>query len=150
MHILSTTCKFALVAGLLLHAQDVWAEREHLEFNRDIRPILSDKCFACHGFDAKTREADLRLDTGEGAYALRDGVQAIKPGAPEHSEVWKRITSTDAEELMPPPDSNKQLTHKEKDLLKRWIEQGAEYQPHWALVPPRKLIPSESALKKTH
>jgi len=146
MHILSTTCKFALVAGLLLHAQDVWAERAHLEFNRDIRPILSDKCFACHGFDAKTREADLRLDTAEGAYALRDGVQAIKPGSLDHSEVWKRITSTDAEELMPPPDSNKQLTDREKNLLKRWIEQGAEYQPHWALVPPRKHIPSESAL----
>ncbi|MEJ6701374.1 MAG: PSD1 and planctomycete cytochrome C domain-containing protein [Akkermansiaceae bacterium] len=121
------------------------ANPERLEFNRDIRPILSDKCFACHGFDAKTREAKLRLDTAEGAYALRDGTQAIKPGSLDHSEVWKRITSTDAEEMMPPPESNKQLTDREKERLKRWIEQGAEYQAHWALVPPRKHLPSEGA-----
>ena len=131
-----------MMAGLVGPA---CANPERLEFNRDIRPILSDKCFACHGFDAKTREAKLRLDTAEGAYALRDGTQAIKPGSLDHSEVWKRITSSDTEEMMPPPDSNKQLTDREKERLKRWIEQGAEYQAHWALVPPRKRLPSADA-----
>ena len=114
------------------------AAPETIEFNRDIRPILSDKCFACHGFDAKTREAELRLDTPEGAYALIDGVQAIKPGDLNASEVWRRIITTDKEEVMPPPESHKHLTDAEKDLLKRWIEGGAEYQQHWAFVPPKK------------
>lgn len=131
----SAICRLALVVGLLLSAPGAWAK---LEFNRDIRPILSDKCFACHGFDAKTREAGLRLDTEEGAYSLKDGVQAIKPGALQESEVWHRITHADEDELMPPPESNKSLTEGEKEVLKRWIEDGAKYQPHWAFVPPKK------------
>ena len=118
-----------------------FAQADDLEFNRDIRPILSDKCFACHGFDAKTREAGLRLDTEEGAYALQDGVQAIKPGDLEGSEVWHRVSHPDADEMMPPPESNKSLTEEEKKLLKRWIEEGAKYQPHWAFVPPKKIAP---------
>lgn len=100
------------------------------EFNRDIRPILSDRCFACHGFDAKAREADLRLDVAEAAYADK----AIVPGKPEASEAWKRITSDDPDEVMPPADSHLKLSAAEKSLLKRWIEAGAVYQPHWALV----------------
>jgi len=131
----SAICRFAFVVGLLLSAPGVWAK---LEFNWDVRPILSDKCFACHGFDAKTREAGLRLDTEEGAYSLKDGVQAIKPGALQESEVWHRITHADEDELMPPPESNKSLTEGEKEVLKRWIEDGAKYQPHWAFVPPKK------------
>jgi hypothetical protein len=118
-----------------------FAEPPPVEFNRDIRPILSDKCFACHGFDAKTREAKLRLDTVEGAYELRKGTRAIKPGDLEHSEVWHRISSTDADEVMPPPESNKHLTEREKRLLKRWIGEGAKYEPHWSFVPPRKTKP---------
>ena len=131
----SAICRLALVVGLLLSAPGAWAK---LEFNRDVRPILSDKCFACHGFDAETREAGLRLDTEEGAYSLKDGVQAIKPGALQESEVWHRITHSDEDELMPPPESNKSLTEGEKEVLKRWIEDGAKYQPHWAFVPPKK------------
>ncbi len=100
------------------------------EFNRDIRPILSDRCFVCHGFDAKAREADLRLDTPEGAYADK----AIVPGKPQESEAWQRITSKDPDEVMPPADSHLKLSESEKALLKRWIEAGAKYQPHWSLV----------------
>ncbi len=131
-------CKLTLAASLLLHAPGALAESARLEFNRDIRPILSDKCFACHGFDANERKADLRLDIPEGAYALNDDIQAIKPGDLQSSEVWRRITSTDEDEVMPPPESNKHLTDVEKDLLKRWIEKGAQYQLHWAFVPPKK------------
>ena len=133
--------KLGIATSWLMMAAMASGTPERLEFNRDIRPILSDKCFACHGFDAKTREAELRLDTPEGAYALRDETQAIKPGDLKHSEVWKRVTSTDEDEVMPPPESNKHLTGGEKALIKRWIEEGAEYQPHWAFVPPRKPVP---------
>ena len=114
------------------------ADDGKLRFNQDIRPILSDNCFACHGFDAKKRKADLRLDTPEGAYAVIDGAQAIKPGDLAKSEVWARIISEDEEEVMPPPDSHKKLTAEQKAIIKRWIEQGAEYQKHWAFETPVK------------
>lgn len=109
-----------------------------VQFNRDIRPILSDKCFACHGTDAKTRKAGLRLDTPEGAYAEREGRSAITPGSLAESEVWARITAEDPDEVMPPPKTNKSLTAEEKETLKRWIEQGAPYQKHWSFEPPVK------------
>jgi hypothetical protein len=134
----SAASNLAFAAGLLLFAPGVWAK---LEFNRDIRPILSDKCFACHGFDAKTREGGLRLDTEEGAYFLKDGVQAIKPGDLQGSEVWHRITHVDEDEVMPPPESNKSLTKEEREVLRRWIEEGGKYQAHWAFVPPKKMAP---------
>lgn len=132
-------CTPALIAGLLVVAPVASGEAGRVEFNRDIRPILSDKCFACHGFDAKSREANLRLDTEEGAYALRDGVRAIKPGDLEGSELWHRINNPDPEEVMPPPESNKELSSSERDLLKRWIEEGAEYEEHWAFVVPKRI-----------
>ena len=109
---------------------------EPLSFNRDIRPILSENCFACHGFDSKKREADLRLDTPEGAYTAKDGAFPIKPGDLAKSEVWQRIITTDEDDLMPPPTSHKKLTQKQKDTLKLWIEQGAGYQKHWAFEKP--------------
>ncbi len=108
-----------------------------IEYNRDIRPILSENCFACHGPDAKNRKAKLRLDDREAA--IKAG--AIAPGKVEGSEVLARIASRDADEVMPPSDSNKSLTAAQKDTLRRWIEQGAEYQAHWAYVPPRKVEP---------
>ena len=138
----------ACVSGSLLVLPEAWAGSTRVEFNRDILPILSDKCFACHGFDAKTRKAKLRLDTAEGAYALRDGAQAIKPGVLDRSEVWHRITSTDPEVVMPPPKRDKNLSEAEKDLLRRWIEQGAEYQPHWAFTLPKKIKPDAVAGEK--
>lgn len=107
-----------------------------LEFNRDIRPILSDNCFACHGFDVHTREADLRLDTRDGALSDESGSPAIVPGKPEDSELWLRIIATDDDSKMPPPSSHKQLTDAQRDTLKRWIEQGAPYQNHWSFEPP--------------
>jgi hypothetical protein len=123
-----------LVLLLLVVAPTVPAD-EPLSFNRDIRPILSDKCFACHGFDAKKRQADLRLDTFEGATADHDGRHAVVAGKLDQSELWTRINHTDPDQRMPPADSNKKLTDKEKELLKRWIEQGAAYQKHWSFEP---------------
>ena len=118
------------------------ADRQ-LSFNRDIRPILSDNCFGCHGFDSKKRKAELRLDLPEGAYGKGEsGELAIVPGKPEVSEFWKRILSSDKEEVMPPLKSHKTLSQKEKDTLRSWIEQGASYQKHWAFeVPVKAPIP---------
>ncbi|WP_345737800.1 PSD1 and planctomycete cytochrome C domain-containing protein [Prosthecobacter algae] len=109
-----------------------------LDFNRDIRPILSDNCFACHGFDAKKRKADLRLDTPEGAYALIDGIQPIKPGDPAASSIIERILSTDEDEVMPPPESHKKITPQQAEILQRWIKEGAKYKNHWAFEKPIK------------
>jgi hypothetical protein len=121
---------------ILLVLVSVAVAEEPLSFNRDIRPILSENCFACHGFDSKHREAELRLDTPEGAYTAKDGAFPIKQGDLAKSEVWQRIITTDEDDLMPPPKSHKKLTQKQKDTLKLWIEQGAPYQKHWAFEKP--------------
>eukprot|EP01031_Cornospumella_fuschlensis_P016440 gene16440-20093_t len=112
-----------------------------LDFNRDIRPILSDNCFACHGLDAKKRKADLRLDTAEGALAINDGVQAVKPGDPTASALIQRIITTDPDEVMPPPESHKKITPQQLSILKQWIAEGAGYKKHWAFEPPVKATP---------
>ncbi len=112
-----------------------------LDFNRDIRPILSDNCFACHGFDAKKRKADLRLDTPEGAYTAIEGTFPIKPGAPQSSTIIHRALATDEDEIMPPPETNKKLSPAQIETLKRWIAEGAEYQKHWSFEPPVKTTP---------
>src|SRR5580693_3338283 len=99
-----------------------------LQFNRDIRPILSDRCFKCHGPDKNSRKANLRLDMGESAYAQSkksDGCPIV-PGKPEESLVCRRIFSTDADEIMPPPDWNLKLSAAEKEKIKLWIAQGAK------------------------
>ncbi|MEN3941499.1 PSD1 and planctomycete cytochrome C domain-containing protein [Prosthecobacter sp. SYSU 5D2] len=106
------------------------APAEKPDFNRDIRPILSSKCYACHGPDEDSREAGLRLDVREDAVK-----EAIVPGSPDKSEFWHRVTTTDKDDVMPPPSSPKQLTDKERDLLNRWIQTGAEYQQHWSFLP---------------
>jgi len=114
---------------------------DKLEFNRDIRPILSDNCFSCHGIDAKHREAKLRLDTAAGALAeAESGAIPIQPGVLAKSEVWLRIISDDKDEIMPPPKSHKKLTAAQKETIKRWIEQGAPYQRHWAFEAPVKAV----------
>ena len=112
-----------------------------VEFNRDIRPILSDKCFTCHGPDSAKRQAGLRLDRAEDSTAERDGPRAIVPRDVSKSEVVRRIVSRDPDEQMPPPKSNLSLTPKEVSLIQQWIEQGAEYQPHWAFLAPHAVVP---------
>ena len=109
-----------------------------IEFNRDVRPILAENCFACHGFDAKKREAELRLDTPEGAYALHDGVPAIKPGAPAESEALRRILTQDTDDVMPPRKSHKKITPVQVETLRQWIAEGAVYQRHWSFEPLQK------------
>ncbi len=105
-----------------------------IEFNRDVRPILSDNCFYCHGNDPSHRQAQLRLDVREDALQK----EAFLPGKPDESALIQRILATDADELMPPPDSNKKLTVQQKEILKRWIAQGAQYQRHWSYERPVK------------
>lgn len=108
---------------------------DKISFNRDIRPILSENCFACHGFDPKTRKADLRLDTRDGALQKLDDGPAILPGKPAESLVYQRVVTEDEDDLMPPPSSKKTLTPRQKAVLKKWIEQGAAWEEHWAYTP---------------
>jgi hypothetical protein len=119
-----------IIAPAALRAQDI-------EFNRDVRPILAQTCFPCHGFDAKARKAKLRLDVPEGAFAERRGIVPITPGSLKDSEIWARITSDDPDSQMPPPDSRKSLTAEQKNTIRKWIEQGAKYQKHWSFEPIR-------------
>ncbi len=119
------------------------AADKKLDFNRDIRPILADKCFACHGLDPKKLKGDLRLDVAEGARRKNeDGKAAVVPGHPEQSLLIERIfAADDSPHHMPPASSKKTLTLAQKQLLKEWIAQGAEYKLHWAFVPPVKVAP---------
>ena len=105
-----------------------------IRFNDHIRPILAENCLACHGPDTASREADLRLDTGEGAIA--SGL--IVPGQADESELIARIISDDPDEQMPPPDSGKKLSSQQKQLLVRWIDDGAAWEKHWSFIPPRR------------
>lgn len=111
----------------------VTAAESRVQFNRDVRPILSDKCFHCHGPDASHRKADLRLDIRD--EAIKAG--AIVPGNAAKSSAIERVFHADPSEIMPPPESHRKMTEEQKQMLKRWIEQGAEYQNHWAFIPPK-------------
>jgi len=130
---------FFLVASL--GSNRGFAEEELISFNRDIRPILSDICFQCHGPDANSREADLRLDLRESAVADRGGYAALVPGDPDESELIWLIFSDDESEQMPPKEHPRQLSRNEKEVIRAWVEQGAEYQVHWAFMPPEKKLP---------
>lgn len=126
---------FSLVSGLLTSAPFA-AATAPVSFNRDIRPILSDNCFHCHGPDKATRDSGLRLDIREEATRpAESGDIAIVPGKPEESQLLVRILSEDKDEIMPPPKAHKKLTATQKDLLKRWIAEGAKYEAHWAYTP---------------
>ncbi len=116
-----------------------------IAYNRDVRPILADTCFKCHGFDKNTRKADMRLDVREAAVAKMDDIFPIVPGKPDASEVWKRIITKDEDDVMPPKEEHRQLSVRDREVIRKWIEQGAEYQPHWAyLTPVRPAVPDEN------
>ena len=114
---------------------------DQIDFNYHIKPILSDRCFKCHGPDPQTREAGLGLHESEAAFAALGEEKdhyAIVAGKPEESSLVDRIFSEDPDQVMPPPDANLDLTEYERKLLRRWIEQGAEWKKHWAFIPPVK------------
>jgi len=122
-----------------------------VDFQRDIRPILSDKCFFCHGPDEKHREAELRIDSREGIFQRKGKQQVVTPGKPVDSKLWLRIMHDDPDQVMPPADSGKTLNAEERDLIKRWIEQGASWNDHWAYVAPvRPAVPAQPAGMVSH
>ncbi|MFV2067350.1 MAG: DUF1553 domain-containing protein [Pirellulales bacterium] len=130
---LHATASVAIMLAIGLSAR----ADERLEYNDAIRPILADACFACHGPDSASREADLRLDQRAAAIEL----EAITPGDPDASEMIRRIVSTDPDEVMPPPETKKTLNQAQKEWLIRWVRQGAEYQSHWSFIPPKRPRP---------
>ena len=127
-------------------------EPAKIDFNFQIRPLLSDRCFRCHGPDSAARKAKLRLDTREGTFKpLDDGWAVVAPGHPDKSEMIRRIFTDDEDDHMPPPDSHLKLTDTEKELLKRWVAEGAEYKSHWAFIPVGKVKPPTPAnTKRVH
>ena len=122
------------------------ADTTKLDFNFQIRPLLSDRCFRCHGPDSAARKAKLRLDQRDGALKeLEDGMAVVKPGDLAHSELIRRILTDNEDDLMPPSDSHLTLTAAEKELLKRWVLEGAEYKPHWSFIPVQPVTPPASS-----
>ena len=115
-----------------------------LSFNRDVRPILSDNCFRCHGSDKNSRKAKLRLDVRDVAIEK----EAFVPGKPDESELVKRVFTTNEDDLMPPPDSHKKLTAAQKEILRRWVAEGAAYEPHWSFINPVRGELSKASDKK--
>ena len=136
---LGLLCKALAVCVIFLAFSDVLTAFGPPDFNREVRPLLSDRCLSCHGPDAKHREADLRLDDSGSATADRGGYQVVKPGDPAHSELMQRITNSDPDVVMPPAHLGKQLNASEVDILRRWIESGAEFRKHWAYVEPQNV-----------
>jgi hypothetical protein len=128
----------AFLAVAALGGVPALAAQAKVDFNYDIRPLISSKCYQCHGPDEKARKAKLRLDLREEALKERDDVRAIVPGDIQASELIARITTTDPDEIMPPPKEDHALSAHEIDLFKRWIAEGAEYKPHWSFVTPAR------------
>jgi hypothetical protein len=125
--------RFVVLLALIVPAVVPGADPT-VDFNRDVRPILSDHCFKCHGPDEKERKAELRLDTRESAV----GQEVIVPGKSDQSELVRRITAQDPAQRMPPPSTGKRLTQSQIETLRRWIDQGAPYAKHWAFIPPKR------------
>ena len=109
-----------------------------VDFDRDVRPVLADNCFACHGPDEKQRMANLRLDVTEGLFADRGGYRIITPGDPAHSKLYLKISSPDPAFRMPPVFTNRTLTPEQIETIKEWIDQGAKWERHWAWIAPRR------------
>ena len=133
----------SLFMGPILLAEDAdnASGQPSPEFARDVLPILSDHCFSCHGPDGASRQAGLRLDLREHALKSNDGVAAIAPGQPTRSELIRRIKAADDDTMMPPPDALKPLSAAQKEILERWIADGAQYAGHWAFSPPKRVDP---------
>jgi len=125
-------------ASLTCLASVSGAAAEPIHFNRDIRPILADACFHCHGPDPGSRKALLRLDTEGGFFAPREGEPTVLKGQPDKSTLYQRLITTDEDDLMPPKESHRELKPEQKELIKRWIAEGAPWQPHWSLIPPTR------------
>ena len=132
--------------AILFAAAGSFAFAGAIDFSRDIQPILSENCYHCHGPDAKGRKAELRLDQKEGALRVQDGVAVVKPGDSKASALIERIFTTDEDDVMPPKKSNRTLTTAQKELLRRWVDEGAKWGEHWAfVVPKRPAVPEKSA-----
>ncbi len=142
--------RFGAILAILASASGISAAGG-LDFSRDVRPILSQHCFKCHGPDDAAREAKLRLDVRESAIARTEsGKTPIVPGKPDSSELIRRIFSHDADEMMPPPAANKPLSDSERQILRAWVSAGAEYKSHWAFVPPKQVPPPKLSAQRTH
>ena len=119
-----------------------------VDFSFQVRPLLSDRCFRCHGPDASKRKAKLRLDTREGIFKdIGDGWAIVKPGDPASSELVRRVTTDFEDDVMPPPASHLSLSEPEKALLRRWVLEGAEYKPHWSLIPVHAVAAPKSSTR---
>ncbi|MFM2093795.1 MAG: hypothetical protein RIS70_919, partial [Planctomycetota bacterium] len=129
--------RLAILLTTLLPASRLVAEP--IEFNRDVRPLLSEYCFACHGPDKNQRKADLRLDTREGLLGTADAPGSVKSGDPDASELMRRITVQDDDEVMPPPSTGKKLSAGEIRTLRQWIAEGAKWEGHWSFQPVRSV-----------
>lgn len=141
---------FHLLVALLASLPEARSVEAPVHFNRQVLPILSDACFHCHGPDSATRKADLRLDERDGLFRNKDGVSVVVSGSLEESDLYQRLISPHEDEVMPPPESVRQLKPDEIAILKKWIEQGAPWSSHWAFSPPvRPAVPvlSVPALK---
>ena len=137
--LLATFC-LASIGAAVVKAEPP-AANTRIDFARDVRPILSNHCWSCHGPDEATRQAKLRLDRRDTAIAKSEsGKVAVTPGQPAASELVTRINTRDDDLLMPPPNAKKPLTAAQKETLRRWIEQGAEFAQHWAFVPPQRPV----------
>ncbi len=130
---------------LAFMALSAWAaEPGRVDYNSQIRPLLSDRCYTCHGPDDNARKKKLRLDTREGMFAaLEDGFAVVRPGDTNRSELVRRIFTTDEDDLMPPADSKLKLSVAEKALLQRWVAEGADFKAHWSLIPVEKIVPPQ-------
>ncbi|HET7219586.1 MAG TPA: DUF1553 domain-containing protein [Vicinamibacterales bacterium] len=147
----ATAALSALFSVAVLAGQTMTVRQQRVEFTTQIRPLLSDRCFRCHGPDATKRKADLRLDIPAGAFKnLEDGWAVVKPGNPARSELIRRIFAED-DDMMPPSESHLSLSDADKALLLRWVKEGADYRPHWAFQPVRSTpVPKSSAGANTN
>lgn len=137
----------ATLMGITLLVCGSVSAEQPLQFNQHIRPVLAQNCFVCHGLDAGSRKADLRLDDR----SIAIDMSAIEPGKPDQSELIARVESADPETVMPPPDSGHKLSAEEIKLLRQWITQGAKYEKHWSFTPPVKVeLPKTQAVWSSH